>query len=116
MLELNATSLLEVGLKDVLEVLAVGEETVGSEVGFLKTAGGDFRSSSVAFLLVPAALPRSTSSKAKSDPSSSRSSVAMVTLPSATTCVNKQHYRHFPEQVPGQVGPEQQRWWREGGL
>ena len=64
MLELNATNLLELGLKDVLEVPAVGEETVGSEVGFLKTAGGDFRSSSVAFLLVPAALPRSTSSKA----------------------------------------------------
>ena len=76
LLELNATNLLELGLKDVLEVPAVGEEAVVSEVELLKTAGGDFSSSFVAFLLVPAALPISTSSKAKSDPSSSRSSLS----------------------------------------
>ena len=105
LLELNATNLLAV------ELPAVGEEAFGAKVEFLKTAGGVF-----SFPLAPAALPKSTSSKAKSDPSSSRSSVAMVTLPWATTCANKQNYQHFPEQAPGQVGSEPQRWWREGAL
>ena len=83
--ELSVTNLLEVGSHGVLKVPAVGEEAVGAEVGFLKTGGGVSRSQFVAFLLAPAALPKSTSNKAKSAPSSSRSSVAMLTLPLATT-------------------------------
>ena len=93
LLELNATNLLGVGSKIVLEGPAVGEEAVGteqddfvdrtipSEVEFFKTVGGVSRSLFAVFLLAPAALPKSTSNKAKSPLSSSRSSAAMVTLP-----------------------------------
>ena len=75
LLKLNASNLLAV------EVPAVGEEEVGAEVEFLKTAGGVSRSPFVPFLLAPADLPKSTSNKARSVPSSTRSEGAMVTLP-----------------------------------
>ena len=93
LLELNATNLLGVGTKIVLEGPAVGEEAVGteqddfvdrtipSEVEFFKTVGGVSRSLLAVFLLTPAALPKSTSSMARSVPSSSRSPAATVTLP-----------------------------------
>ena len=85
--ELGAINLLALGSQDILEIpAAVGEEAVGAEVEFLKTGGGVTRSTFFAFLLDPGALPKSTSSKARSAPSSPRSSVAMVTLPRASTC------------------------------
>ena len=86
LLELNATNLLALVSQEVIEVAAAGEEAVGeesysAEVEFLETVGGVSRSPFVPFLLAPAALPKSTSNKARSVPSSTRSGVAMVTLP-----------------------------------
>ena len=86
--ELGGINLLALGSQDVLEIpaAAVGEEAVRAEVKFLITGGGVTSSTNFAFRLDPGALPKSTSSKARSAPSSSRSSVAMVTLPRASTC------------------------------
>ena len=81
LLELNATNLLALGSQEVIEVAAAVEESDWAEVEFLKTVGGVSRSPFVPFLLTPAALPKSTSNKARSVPSSTRSGVAMVTLP-----------------------------------
>ena len=95
LLDLNATKSLAVGSKDVLENEGpvVGEEAVGVEPGnfvqrfippeveFFKTVGRVFRSLLALFLLAPAALLKSTSNKARSAPSSCRSSATMVTLP-----------------------------------
>ena len=81
LLELNATNLLALGSQEVIEVVAAEEELDGEEVEFPKTVGGVSRSPIVPFLLTPAVLPKSTSNKARSVPSSTRSGVAMVTLP-----------------------------------
>lgn len=78
---MNATNLLALGSQEVIEVAAAVEESDWAEVEFLKTVGGVSRSPFVPFLLAPAVLPKSTSNKARSVPSSSRSSVAIVTLP-----------------------------------
>ena len=81
LLQLDATNLLALGSQEVIEVPAAGEEADGAELRFLKTAGGVSRSPFVPFLLAPADLPKSTSNKARSVPSSTRSEGAMVTLP-----------------------------------
>ena len=70
---------------------------IGAEGGFehrcvplqdkiLETAGSG--EDSALLLLIPAALPMSTSSRARSAPSSFRASAAMVTVPLTSTCAS----------------------------